>query len=55
MAIAADLSSFFADVPARLATAHLAIARAGALTVSELMAAGVPAILVPMPAGLWIV
>lgn len=43
----AELSSFFSDVPARLGSAHLVIARAGASTVAELLAAGRPAILVP--------
>jgi len=45
----ADLAGFFVDVPARLAGAHLVIARSGASTVSELAAAGRPAILVPLP------
>ncbi|MDP6066766.1 MAG: undecaprenyldiphospho-muramoylpentapeptide beta-N-acetylglucosaminyltransferase [Alphaproteobacteria bacterium] len=49
MAIAADLASFFADLPARLAATHLAITRAGASTVSELAVAGRPALLVPLP------
>lgn len=44
-----DLAPFFVDLPARLASAHLVIARAGASTVSELAAAGRPAILVPLP------
>ncbi len=44
-----ELSSFFNDVPARLASCHLAIMRAGASTVSELGVAGRPAILVPYP------
>lgn len=43
----ADLASFFSDVPDRLGGAHLVIARAGASTVAELLAAGRPAILVP--------
>jgi UDP-N-acetylglucosamine--N-acetylmuramyl-(pentapeptide) pyrophosphoryl-undecaprenol N-acetylglucosamine transferase len=47
--IAAELSSFFEDVPARLARANLAICRAGASTVSELAAAGRPALLIPYP------
>lgn len=47
--IAAELSAFFPDVAARLATASLVIARAGASTVAELAVAGRPAILVPLP------
>lgn len=46
-AIDAECASFFDDVPARLARAHLVIARAGASTVAELAAVGRPAILVP--------
>ncbi len=44
-----DIAPFFADVAARLAAAHLVICRAGASTVAELMVAGRPAILVPLP------
>ena len=47
--IAAEIASFFDDVPARLARAHLVICRAGASTVAELAAIGRPAILVPYP------
>lgn len=49
MQVSADLSSFFTDIPARLASAHLVIARAGASTIAELTAAGRPSILVPLP------
>ncbi len=45
----ADLASFFTDIPARLASAHLVIARSGASTVAELTVAGRPSILVPLP------
>jgi len=44
-----DLQSFFRDVPARLAGAHLVVCRAGASTMAELTAVGRPAILVPYP------
>jgi UDP-N-acetylglucosamine--N-acetylmuramyl-(pentapeptide) pyrophosphoryl-undecaprenol N-acetylglucosamine transferase len=47
--VTAELATFFDDVPARLAAAHLVICRAGASTVSEISAAGRPAILVPYP------
>jgi len=44
---AAELASFFDDVPARLARAQLVISRSGASTVAELAMIGRPAILVP--------
>lgn len=47
--IAAELKSFFDDIPERLAAAHLLIARSGASTVAETLAVGRPAILVPYP------
>lgn len=47
--IAAEVEGFFTDIPQRLARAHLVICRAGAATVSELAAAGRPALLVPYP------
>lgn len=47
--IAADLSSFFDDVPARLTRAHLAICRAGASSIAELATIGRPAVLIPYP------
>jgi UDP-N-acetylglucosamine--N-acetylmuramyl-(pentapeptide) pyrophosphoryl-undecaprenol N-acetylglucosamine transferase len=47
--IAVHLASFFRDLPERIATAHLVIARAGASTVAELMAIGRPCLLVPLP------
>ena len=47
--IGAELATFFEDVPARLAAAHLLIARAGASTIAEITALGCPAVLVPYP------
>ncbi len=47
--VAAQIESFFADVPQRLARTYLAICRAGASTVAELSAIGRPAVLVPYP------
>jgi len=44
-----ELQPFFADLPERMANAHLVIARAGASTVAELAVLGRPAILVPLP------
>lgn len=49
LGIRAELKSFFDDMPAQMARAHLVIARSGAGTVSELGALGRPAILVPLP------
>jgi UDP-N-acetylglucosamine--N-acetylmuramyl-(pentapeptide) pyrophosphoryl-undecaprenol N-acetylglucosamine transferase len=45
--VSATLETFFDDMPARIAESHLVIGRAGASTVSELAAAGRPAILIP--------
>jgi UDP-N-acetylglucosamine--N-acetylmuramyl-(pentapeptide) pyrophosphoryl-undecaprenol N-acetylglucosamine transferase len=50
--IAADsykITEFIDDIPAAYAWADLVICRAGALTVAEVAAAGVPAIFVPLP------
>ncbi|MDE2368061.1 MAG: undecaprenyldiphospho-muramoylpentapeptide beta-N-acetylglucosaminyltransferase [Burkholderiales bacterium] len=46
--IEAEVLPFIEDMPRRLADCDLMICRAGAITVSELCAAGVPAILVPL-------
>ncbi len=44
----AEVRAFIDDMPAQLASCDLMVCRAGAITVSELCAAGVPAILVPL-------
>jgi UDP-N-acetylglucosamine--N-acetylmuramyl-(pentapeptide) pyrophosphoryl-undecaprenol N-acetylglucosamine transferase len=52
LGVAAEIAPFFADLPARMAAAHLVISRSGATTVAELAAIGRPAILVPLPGAL---
>ena len=47
--IKSEIASFFDDMPSRIASAQLVIARAGASTVAELTCAGRPSILVPYP------
>jgi UDP-N-acetylglucosamine--N-acetylmuramyl-(pentapeptide) pyrophosphoryl-undecaprenol N-acetylglucosamine transferase len=46
--VAADVRPFIDDMAAALAACDVVVCRAGAITVSELCAAGVPAILVPL-------
>lgn len=48
--IAAELASYLPDLPARIAAAHLVIARSGASTMAELAVIGRPALLVPYAA-----
>jgi UDP-N-acetylglucosamine--N-acetylmuramyl-(pentapeptide) pyrophosphoryl-undecaprenol N-acetylglucosamine transferase len=50
--IVSEVSPFFPDLPARIAAAHLVVARSGASTVAELAAIGRPSILVPLPGAL---
>jgi UDP-N-acetylglucosamine--N-acetylmuramyl-(pentapeptide) pyrophosphoryl-undecaprenol N-acetylglucosamine transferase len=49
--IIAEVSTFFNDVPERMAQAHLVIGRSGGGAVAELTAVGRPSILVPFPYG----
>ena len=49
LALDAEVSPFFGDMPRRIAEANLVISRSGASTVSELAVIGRPAILVPYP------
>jgi len=49
LGVVAELAPFFADLPARMAAAHVVIARAGSSTMSELAAIGRPSLLVPLP------
>jgi UDP-N-acetylglucosamine--N-acetylmuramyl-(pentapeptide) pyrophosphoryl-undecaprenol N-acetylglucosamine transferase len=49
LAVAAEVTPFFSDLPARIAASHLIIARSGASTVAELAAIGRPSILIPLP------
>ncbi len=44
-----ELQPFFADMPKRIAAAHLVICRSGASTIAELGVIGRPAIMVPLP------
>jgi UDP-N-acetylglucosamine--N-acetylmuramyl-(pentapeptide) pyrophosphoryl-undecaprenol N-acetylglucosamine transferase len=47
--VRADVVAFERDMPARYQWAHLAVCRAGAITVAELALARLPALLVPYP------
>lgn len=47
--IAAEVTEFIDDMAAAYAWADIAVCRAGAMTVAELAAAGLPSILVPFP------
>lgn len=47
-----EIAPFFKDLPARMAGAHLVVARSGASTVAELSVIGRPSLLVPLPGSL---
>jgi len=48
LGLKAEIAAFFDDLPAKVAAAHLVIARSGASTVAELAAIGRPSVLVPL-------
>lgn len=50
--VSANLSTFFSDIPLKLASAHLVISRAGASSLAEFAAASRPVILVPLPSAM---
>ncbi|MEO6198414.1 MAG: undecaprenyldiphospho-muramoylpentapeptide beta-N-acetylglucosaminyltransferase [Sphingomicrobium sp.] len=50
LGIPAEVMTYIEDMGAKLGDAHLVICRAGASTITELTAAGRPAILIPYPA-----
>jgi len=52
LGVKAELQPFFADMPQRIAHAHLVICRSGASSVAELAVIGRPAVLVPLPAAI---
>jgi UDP-N-acetylglucosamine--N-acetylmuramyl-(pentapeptide) pyrophosphoryl-undecaprenol N-acetylglucosamine transferase len=47
--VAAELSSFFANLPSVMAESHLVVCRSGASSIAELGVVGRPAIMVPLP------
>jgi UDP-N-acetylglucosamine--N-acetylmuramyl-(pentapeptide) pyrophosphoryl-undecaprenol N-acetylglucosamine transferase len=49
LGVAAQVSPFFTDLPARMAASHLVVSRSGASTIAELAAIGRPGVLVPLP------
>jgi UDP-N-acetylglucosamine--N-acetylmuramyl-(pentapeptide) pyrophosphoryl-undecaprenol N-acetylglucosamine transferase len=52
LGVKAELQPFFADMPQRIAHAHLVICRSGASSVAELAVIGRPAVLVPLPSAI---
>ncbi len=49
LGVAAQLNSFFTNMPSEIASAHLVVCRSGASSIAELGVIGRPAILVPLP------
>lgn len=53
LGVRAKVAPFLYDMPTILRTADLVVARAGAMTIAELMASGKPAILIPLPTAIY--
>jgi len=49
LGVSAEVAPFFADLPGRMAAAHLVVCRSGASSVLELSVIGRPSVLVPLP------
>ncbi len=47
--VTAEVAAFFQDLPQRMASSHLVVARAGASTIAEVLTVGRPSVLVPYP------
>ena len=50
--VIADIQPFFADMPERMAAAHLVVCRSGASSVADLSVIGRPSILIPLAAAI---
>lgn len=50
--VKAQVAAFFIDLPEKISSAHLVVARSGASSVAELAALGRPSVLVPLPGSL---
>ncbi|MFN3680632.1 MAG: UDP-N-acetylglucosamine--N-acetylmuramyl-(pentapeptide) pyrophosphoryl-undecaprenol N-acetylglucosamine transferase, partial [Nitrospira sp.] len=53
MGVRAEVAPFLYEMPMILQRADLVVARAGAMTIAELMACGKPAILIPLPTAIY--
>lgn len=52
LGVSCELASFFDNIPEHLASSHLVISRSGASSCAELMVAGRPALLIPLPSAM---
>lgn len=51
--VTAKVTPFIYDMPTAIRSAHVVVARAGAMTVAELTACGKPAVLIPLPTAIY--